>query len=129
MWVARNENGGLFLWKDKPIRHNADRKDYPDNYPKEYPIVGCWVCGFDSGEEGACGELPGEMFPDLTWESEPIEVNITRVNFPSDNDICIEAFNRYPRRWSGDRENGEKLDAFYDGAQWMRAYKDDKEEV
>lgn len=24
----------------------------------------------------------------------------------------------YPRRWSGDRENGEKFDAFQKGAQW-----------
>lgn len=79
MWVARNENGGLYLWNNKPIRHNADRNDYPEDYPENYPIVGSWASGFDIAEEGACGAIPNELFPELKWEDEPLEVSIEAV--------------------------------------------------
>lgn len=44
------------------------------------------------------------------------------IDFPGDNDILIEAQKHYPHRWSGDRENGEKLDAFCEGAEWMKTF-------
>lgn len=34
------------------------------------------------------------------------------IQMPSEDEIWKEANARYPRRWSGDRENGEKFDAF-----------------
>ena len=39
---------------------------------------------------------------------------------PSEEDAWDEANKRYPRRWSGDRENSEKFDVFMDGAEWLK---------
>lgn len=54
-WIARDKNGFLFAYEDKPKR--CDNK-------KE------WFAGkFLSSMENS-------FFPDLTWEDEPIEVEI-----------------------------------------------------
>lgn len=56
-WVARDENGDLCVFKDKPVRGS-----------------GVWKLN-------GCGEyayLDEAMFPEVTWEdSEPSEVEIT----------------------------------------------------
>lgn len=57
-WVARDNDGDLFFYTDKPRRENAvwDEPQY-------------WI-----GE--AYTELNTDLFPDLTWESEPEQVEI-----------------------------------------------------
>lgn len=43
------------------------------------------------------------------------------IELPSEEEIWDEANKRYPRRWSGDRENSEKFDVFMDGAEWLKS--------
>lgn len=54
-WVARDSDGSLTLCKVKPLRWNND----------------CWV----GAEEYF--PLSRTLFPELTFESEPIEVELT----------------------------------------------------
>lgn len=53
-WVARDKNGKLCLYETKPER------DYD---------VKTW-------QSGRFCQMPKHLFPDLTWEDEPIEVEI-----------------------------------------------------
>lgn len=43
------------------------------------------------------------------------------IEIPSEEEMWEEANTRYPRRWSGDRENGEKFDTFIEGAEWLKS--------
>lgn len=43
------------------------------------------------------------------------------IEMPSDEEIWEEANSRYPRRWSGDRENGEKFDVFMEGIDYVKS--------
>lgn len=56
LWVAREKRGGLYLYKTKPERDC----DY-----------GIWFSNL------VCmGAISKNLFPDLKWENEPIEVEI-----------------------------------------------------
>ena len=55
-WVARDKDGEIFFYRDKPIRDNS-----------------FW---YDSLPEGGYFGLPRDFFPDVTWESEPLDVTI-----------------------------------------------------
>ena len=55
-FVARDENGLLFLHYKKPNRYN-----------------GMWL---SSSLISNCLKLPDDSFPSLTWEDEPVEVEI-----------------------------------------------------
>lgn len=57
-WVARDANGALFLYTAKPIRSLETRS---------------WVI---CEKENLC-IISNSLFPELTWEDEPIEVSIT----------------------------------------------------
>lgn len=58
-WVARDEEvGNIWLFKNEPTR-NTDLS-----------------YGFWDGNNDDFIELPTDLFPDLTWESEPLEVEI-----------------------------------------------------
>lgn len=59
LWVAREKRGGLFLYKTKPI---LDRDFY------------IWFTKPD-----CMGAISKDLFPDLTWEDEPIEVELRPV--------------------------------------------------
>ena len=61
-WVARDKDGQLCIFYDgdKPHRGECNSWWYP-----EYCL------------EGDCMTIDDDMFPDLTWESEPIEVELT----------------------------------------------------
>lgn len=59
LWVAREKRGGLFLYKTKPILDC----DY-----------GIWFSDLD-----CMGTISRAFFPDLTWEDDPIEVEIRPV--------------------------------------------------
>lgn len=56
-WVARDKNRTLCLFPTEPIR--------PIRAPHWRIVRGLWI------------ELNKNLFPDLTWESEPLEVTIT----------------------------------------------------
>lgn len=58
-WVARDDNGKLYIYSDKPGRYNKGRR---------------WVQGY------AFLPLSSDLFPDLTWESEtePVEIILKR---------------------------------------------------
>ena len=56
LWVAREKRGGLFLYETKPIL------DYD---------FGIWFSDSD-----CMGTISRAFFPDLTWEDEPIEVEL-----------------------------------------------------
>ena len=55
-WVAREKRGGLFLYENKPIL-DCD--------------FGIWFTDSD-----CIGTISRAFFPDLTWEDEPIEVEL-----------------------------------------------------
>ena len=59
-WVARDRGGDLHIFKAKPDR-------VKDNLGLDYDNYWC-------GEY--ITELDCDIFPDLTWESEPIEVEL-----------------------------------------------------
>lgn len=56
-WVARDDDGDLYMYKVKPYRGKGDHE-------------GCW----DS--DGYTVALENSLFPSVTWESEPLEVTI-----------------------------------------------------
>lgn len=58
-WVGRDKDGAVYVHKTKPYR-GAGNHGKPE----------FWVAE-------AIVELPQNSFPDLTWESEPIKVNIS----------------------------------------------------
>lgn len=64
MWVARDKNGELWLYtKEKPKRfEECGRWDIPD----------CVIT--------YSATLSKELYPELTWENEPLEVNIIQTN-------------------------------------------------
>lgn len=62
-WVARDQDGYISLFKDKPTRDTFDKGDVP---------YGFW----DEANSNHL-ELQITSFPDLTWESDPIECEIT----------------------------------------------------
>lgn len=64
MWVARDKDGELTLYKSKPHRGKLPRWD-PESW--------------DSGDEYWI-VLDPKLFPDLTWDDEPIEVELVRKN-------------------------------------------------
>ena len=55
-WVAREKRGGLFLYETKPIL------DYD---------FGIWFTDSD-----CTGTISKNLFPELKWEDEPIEVEL-----------------------------------------------------
>lgn len=69
MWVARNRNGSLLLFYEgsKPTKpHPAE------TWCWKFDTSGVWR-NFD----GRDIELNPSLFPNLTWEDEPIEVELT----------------------------------------------------
>ena len=56
-WVARDEDGSLFLFLFKPQRGNSE-----------------WLCGADCWYQ-----IDGSLFPEVTWQSKPIEVELTII--------------------------------------------------
>lgn len=59
MWVARDKDGTLALYKEKPVRGSLDKER--------------WVTFWPAYE---CFEIDRSLFSNLKWEDEPIEVDI-----------------------------------------------------
>ena len=57
LWVARDKNGFLFVYEDKPTRCDNQKE---------------WICWFFSS-------MKNSYFPELKWEDEPIEVELRPV--------------------------------------------------
>lgn len=55
MWIARDKDGELFLYRVKPARHN-------------YMFVELGNCGMT--------RLADDEFPEVTWENSPVEVEL-----------------------------------------------------
>lgn len=53
-WVARDENGDLYVYRNEPYRSGD-----------------CWF------SHGDCSAIDSTRFRDVTWESEPLAVNIS----------------------------------------------------
>lgn len=69
MWVARDEDGDLHLFTKCPVRGKCH--DY------EYNEYNFWKVN-EKFEENFYLEIPKNLFPDLKWEDNPIEVTIIR---------------------------------------------------
>ena len=62
LWVARDKDGRLYLHvsSEKPIREGDE-----------------WM-GYSGGERSDFLSLPNDLYPELTWGDEPVEVEIIR---------------------------------------------------
>jgi len=67
MWIARNKgkNGTLTLFKEKPVRSTDGRTWVPANFDSNFP-QGLFTYLTDIKDN----------FSNLTWEDEPIEVDL-----------------------------------------------------
>ncbi len=67
-WIARDEGGALYLYSSKPHRHNRHKsaKVFISNYER----------GCDPIEDEMI-KVPRKLFPEVTWENSPQEVEIT----------------------------------------------------
>lgn len=59
LWVARDKSGELFAY---------------DSKPKRECYLGFWYSDLD-----CAGSISGNFFPELTWEDEPLEVELRPV--------------------------------------------------
>ncbi len=60
MFIARDKNNDLYLFNELPVRGNE-----------------CWWA--ESGLDGSYLRLDKSLYPELTWESNPLRVAITTV--------------------------------------------------
>lgn len=60
-WIARDEDGYLSLFRDKPIIFNSK-----------------WRNGYAYGTH--CFRLPSGLFPEVTFENSPQEVELKFIN-------------------------------------------------
>ena len=63
MWVARDENGDLGLFEEKPFRVEFQP------YAKYWDVLSTGASRL---------QIPSNRFPELTWEDEPLEVELFR---------------------------------------------------
>ncbi|MEI6205218.1 MAG: hypothetical protein WCP20_00415 [Desulfuromonadales bacterium] len=58
MYIARDKNNDLYLFNELPKRGNE-----------------CWWA--ESGLDGSYLRLDKHLYPEVTWESEPLPVSVT----------------------------------------------------
>ena len=61
VWIARDSDGTLALYHEKPIRGKAHFKEAEDGFDKG------WICYLYDGE-----------YPEVTWKNSPKELTIKR---------------------------------------------------
>lgn len=66
MWVARDKDECLWLFIDKPIR--SQKNDWWEVDTQKSLLL----------RDDDCMEIDGDLFHDLSWEDEPIEVELVR---------------------------------------------------
>ena len=69
MWIAREKDGHLFLILNKPFIE-CERYDFSED---DY-----WWSTGDSDDDGY--ELPDNLFPEVTFENSPMEVDLVIKN-------------------------------------------------
>lgn len=76
MWVARDSNGDLFLYKTKPERVYTEVDLFSHKTtPERVYRRGYWEAPVDINNDVSC-EIFNDLFPNLKWEDEPIEVEL-----------------------------------------------------
>ena len=83
LWVARDNNGKLYLYNEKH---------------KYYNDLRVWFSG------RICAKLDNNIFPNLTWEDEPIEVELR----PAITDLDAKA-KEYANNVTDNEEIGELI--------------------
>ena len=73
MWIVRDKDGRLFLFTFvKPVRKDED---------------GCWVKDEHCGELAGSIRLDDNLFPQLTWDDEPMEVGLFPISADTDEEL------------------------------------------
>ncbi len=65
-WVARDRDGGLFSFNNMPWRNEVEHIWLDSCIYQDYKYDG----------NGCYEQLDVTLYPELTWESEPIEIEI-----------------------------------------------------
>lgn len=126
-WVARDDDGTLAIHYEKPRRVCY--------YNNEIVLDGTpWVWENEAGY----GLLPVKIFPDLKWEDEPLEVELTlkrasALSEEPDKSLEEAAEEKYPVYWKSYPKDGivrsessydtnkQCRDAFIAGAEWQKS--------
>ena len=73
MWITRDKDGKLFLFTFvKPVRKDED---------------GCWVNGEHCGDLACSIRLDDNLFPQLTWDDEPMEVGLFPISTDTNEEL------------------------------------------
>lgn len=81
MWVARNKDGSLELFEGRPHRMNKDNiasEEYREGHWYYYSLHS--VIGPHTIQYFSTKMLDCDLFPELKWEDEPIEVEVVSIN-------------------------------------------------
>lgn len=83
MFAARNKNGQLWLFNVKPVRNlnwkDSDCLETIDKWSLPNDEI-VWFGGYDSiyKIERQMMRLPDELFPELSWNDEPMQVDLRK---------------------------------------------------
>lgn len=83
LWVERDKNGFLFAYEDKPTRCDNQREWFAEKF---------------------LFSMENSFFPDLTWDDEPLEVELR----PAITDLDIRA-NEYANSVTDNKEIRELI--------------------
>ena len=66
MWIARDKDGCLYFYEEKPWRQEIDKMwiDFPIYLDYKLDDIGCIT------------QLDSDLYPELTWDNEPIEMRV-----------------------------------------------------
>ena len=73
MWTERDKNGSLRLYIEKPVQKQKIKDS-------EYETCLDWCTDVDK----MIGYLPSNLYPELKWGDEPVEVSIVPINILDD---------------------------------------------
>ena len=73
MWASRDKNGSLRLYIEKPVQKQKIKDS-------EYETCLDWCTDVDK----MIGYLPSNLYPELKWGDEPVEVSIVPINILDD---------------------------------------------
>lgn len=78
MWIARNLDGSLHLFEEKPDRCDKIGGNFPGNKTKSITPCVWRIKNPYGGFYDTWGyiEVDSSLFPNLKWEDEPIEVSL-----------------------------------------------------
>lgn len=102
MWVARNKDGSLELFEGRPYRMDKDSvvpEEYREGHWAYYSIHS--VIGPHTIQHFSSKMLNSKLFPELTWEDEPVEVELIEKKHIEDTkemqcNFCDKTFSYSP---------------------------------